>query len=782
LTIDNRVIIKEVIMKKIITILLVLHASLLTLHVAKAQIIHVPGDYQTIQQGIDAASNGDTVLVQPGTYIEQIDFNSKNITVGSLYLTTLDTGYIAQTIIDCNGIRGSVVNITGGQDSTAVLCGLTITGGQTYMGGGIFCEDSGPRLRNLVITGNSAWFGGGIALDNSSMMIQDVDICNNRALNDGWDGSTNPQAAGAGIYCTHSNPVIINTNISRNRVFSLRHGGCFGGGIYFLDVNAILTNVKITYNLVDPWGWYSIGGGICGGDTLNLSNVTIRGNSAEKGGGIAWANIVFDSVNRCSIYLNHANEGNDLFTSSSSIHEIVLDTFTVATPTEFFATPIEEFNFDILHGYTEILETDSDLFVSPGGDNSNNGLTEDEPLKNIWQALINIQADSLHPHTIYLLEGTYSQSVNGEMFPMYLTDYITLSGVSPTGIILDAEESSPMMVVKNRAGVRFRNLTFTGGLGEDWSSLLCIYSDMLLENLRFLTNSTIFEGGVVNLKKSSSVISNCLIAGHQSFGVSLSESDPLLVNVTISNNEGIYGGGSIFCGGSSHPSIVNSILWNDSVEEIVFSSWPWDTSEVTIQHTDIQGGQEGIVGWNGVVHWLEGNIDLEPLFAASGDDLFTLAMDSPCIDAGSADTAGLNLPTFDLLGNQRIWDGDGNGSAIVDMGAYEYGSIPVGIPGFQIPSARWRTKFQIDFFPNPADGIVDCQFGIACPDEGGVDFQRVTLKIYDLFGREVRTLIDEKKSPGEYSVRMNVSALPTGVYLVRLQAGGQSYVRKLVVQ
>jgi hypothetical protein len=80
---------------------------------ASAQtIIHIPADQPTIQAGIDAAHNGDTVLVSPGTYYENIDFKGKAITVTS-------SAGAAVTTIDGGG-NGPAVHI---QDLGASLCG-----------------------------------------------------------------------------------------------------------------------------------------------------------------------------------------------------------------------------------------------------------------------------------------------------------------------------------------------------------------------------------------------------------------------------------------------------------------------------------------------------------------------------------------------------------------------------------------------------------------------------------------------------------------------------------
>ena len=68
------------------------------------------------------------MLVSPGTYLENIKFNGKSLVVGSLFITTQDTSYISQTVIDGNE-NGTVVTFESGEDSTAVLSGFTITKG-----------------------------------------------------------------------------------------------------------------------------------------------------------------------------------------------------------------------------------------------------------------------------------------------------------------------------------------------------------------------------------------------------------------------------------------------------------------------------------------------------------------------------------------------------------------------------------------------------------------------------------------------------------------------------
>ena len=186
-------------------------------------VINVPGDYPTIQAGINAASDGDTVLVQPGTYIENITFDGKNIVVKSFHGAE-------ETIIDGNQ-NESVVLFNTGEDDTAILKGFSLRNGTgtnvmgLNCGGGILCFQSDPTLQDLIIGENHVGMvgvGGGIALWNSNSTIENVLV------------NGNSSAAGGGIYTFSSEPVFKNVTVINNWTFGAFDAG--GGGMAFRNL------------------------------------------------------------------------------------------------------------------------------------------------------------------------------------------------------------------------------------------------------------------------------------------------------------------------------------------------------------------------------------------------------------------------------------------------------------------------------------------------------------------------------------------------------------------
>ena len=154
----------------------------------KADIINVPADQPTIQAGIDAAVDGDEVVVAPGTYNENIDFSGKDIALHGAEGPQV-------TIIEAI-LLGPAVRIDGGESQTATLEGFTVTHSNNAVGQGMrILGDVATTINNCVFRDNIASQGGGMLISNTtSTAIADCLFLKNTGTWGGGIWSNSPAA------------------------------------------------------------------------------------------------------------------------------------------------------------------------------------------------------------------------------------------------------------------------------------------------------------------------------------------------------------------------------------------------------------------------------------------------------------------------------------------------------------------------------------------------------------------------------------------------------------
>ncbi|HDQ99968.1 MAG TPA: hypothetical protein ENN51_06770 [candidate division WOR-3 bacterium] len=289
---------------------------LLAAAVAAAGVIVVPDDYPTIQAGLNAAAYGDTVLVMPGTYPENITWPARD----GIRLYSAEGP--AATVIDGGG-NGRVMDIAGNSIREATeLRGFTITGGRmegsSGSGAGIRVSDANPVITGNIIRGNENVtdsgqtsgrnYGGGLYIRNDASgratEVRFNVIDSNRQVDGAWN-------YGAGVYVTGAGGAVLRQNVIRGNVNESEHNPSnrgHGAGVYIADGALLFSNLIVgNVNRTNAWNY---GAGVaCTGTRAELYANTIVANACQ-GGTWRYGGGVFVYLNTAAAVKNNIIVGN----------------------------------------------------------------------------------------------------------------------------------------------------------------------------------------------------------------------------------------------------------------------------------------------------------------------------------------------------------------------------------------------------------------------------------------------------------------------------------------
>jgi hypothetical protein len=209
----------------------------------------------------------------------------------------------------------------------------------------------------------------------------------------------------------------------------------------------------------------------------------------------------------------------------------------------------------------------------------------------------------------------------------------------------------------------FNNRNTSGfGIGEGGGLANYGVSNIQVISSVFDSNSAGGGAGVQNAELTTTWLENCLFINNSATNgaalnnydlTGVSPNDVTVTNCTFTSNAASSSGGGIYNHASS-PVVKNSIIYGNTPNQVTNII----SGSAVISYSDVQGGYAGT------------NIDADPVFLNTGNDNYRLDDTSPCIDSG--DNAAVTT-SYDLDDNLRIVDGpDGDSTATVDMGAYEY--------------------------------------------------------------------------------------------------------------
>ncbi|MCB5259909.1 MAG: FlgD immunoglobulin-like domain containing protein [Candidatus Cloacimonadaceae bacterium] len=750
------------------------------------------GQYTSIQTAVSESSQGDTVLVYPGRYWENVNISVSNIAVVSLEYASNDPSYIESTIIDGSliapGIRinQNVQNVT--------IRGFSITNSRIGISLG---QNSLSMLTNCSLFGNASSYGGGINLFKSTTVLSGVRIFDNYAY-----------IMAGGIYINGYMGYVNVAFDPVNRCSIYNNTAGAGQDIVAHSINDDLSIPLEMFTVSNPTNYYVAPFRAYGNEFQLLidvetahhqeinSDLYVSSNGDDTNDGLSPATalktirtavyrVASDSLNQKTV---HILPGIYSRTANQQVFPIPLKSWIKVQGAGIEETQIvgemdpayANVPYNALKVFTSFYQSHvclEDMSITTAGSNNSCAIWgfKEESLH-----LKNLRMHELNPDLFAIINITYATNClwDGIIIEDFTTD--SMGFLYSDGYISG--------VIRNSI---FRNATSTFTSNEVWASPLIWIN---LGGSFALINSTItnitmtdddthavqFSGMYNPPTQPQYTIQNSLFANIycNERGVIFHGEDFPLMNITNCTFAGHTGNGEALMV-NGNVTISNSIFYNNRSVEIAIN--PMDGTGIpttlTLNNNLIRNGYSDI--WQGpgsTIHYHDTNISGDPLFAGGFDMhdplYYSLSEGSPCIDAGTRDITGLNLPPYDLAGNYRIWNDR------IDMGCFEFGSRPwVSNDDPVAPGLKQLTLFQN--YPNPFNPTTTISYYLP-------EAAKVRIDIYNIRGQLVKTLINTGQEAGLHQIAwngrdMNNRNVASGVYLYRLGIPNGSQSRRMLL-
>lgn len=314
------------------------------------------------------------------------------------------------------------------------------------------------------------------------------------------------------------------------------------------------------------------------------------------------------------------------------------------------------------------------------------------------------------------------------------------------------------------------NTAFMGG------GLFIYYSSPTIRNLTIENNHAVDAGGGVAMQKSTPIFEQVVINNNTAVSYAggiwiYDKSEVVLNRVTIYGNScTTYNGGGIWTLGGNTVYILNSILWNNSPDQIAsYVSGVYAAGSIGIAYSDIEGGILGLhLARTDERLFLDNIMDMDPVFKNPANKNFKLKEGSHCIDAGA--------PLF-------IWEAD----TIVNISRDQYMGIAPEMGALESaltlkvdePSQNPTAMTLDQNFPNPFNPSTRIAYTLTQP-------ALVRMDIYDVHGNHIKTLFSDWQNAGKHVLQWDGSnyrgnQVQSGTYLYRLVCEEQILTRRMLL-